>query len=137
MLDFFRTPWDELTAADVESFLADAGDEGLTWEAKGWQQPRRDTVRKGVGGLANARGGFFIVGAEPAQAGGWMLNGVTFADVEPGTWLSSVIASGLQPVPTSTSRRSSARMAATPRSLRSSRWPYRRASQRRESSTSA
>lgn len=100
MLDFFGTPWVGLTAEDVEAFLADAGDEGLTWEAKGREQPHRDTVRKGVCGLANARGGFFIVGAEPAQAGGWALNGVTFRSSEPGTWLSSVITSGLHPVPT-------------------------------------
>jgi hypothetical protein len=35
MQDLFRTPWEDLTVEDVEAFPADAGDEGLTWEAKG------------------------------------------------------------------------------------------------------
>jgi hypothetical protein len=41
MRDFFGTPWAELGAADVEAFLADAADEGLTWEAKGRECPGR------------------------------------------------------------------------------------------------
>jgi hypothetical protein len=34
-MDFFGTPWSDLTLAHVEAFLADQEDEGLTWETKG------------------------------------------------------------------------------------------------------
>lgn len=99
MREFFGTPWNDLTADDVEAFLADAGDEGLTWEAKGGgRPPRKDSIRKGVCGLANAVGGMFIIGAE-RTADGWTLPGVSFETEEPGTWLSSVISDGLSPTP--------------------------------------
>lgn len=97
--EFFRTPWDDVTVEVVEAFLADAGEEGLTWEAKGGaREPHREAVRKGVCGFANGIGGFFIIGAE-RSADGWSLPGVEFRADEAGTWLSSVIAEGLRPVP--------------------------------------
>ena len=98
MLLFFGTPWNDVDVATVESFLAEAGDEGLFWEAKGHSQPHRDAVRKAVCGLANAEGGFFIIGAQRDEKGAWQLPGVPFT-TEPGTWLSSVIDSGLSPRP--------------------------------------
>ena len=98
-MSFFGTPWDDVAADVVERFLADAGDEGLLWEAKGHAEPHRNSVHKAVCGLANAAGGFFIVGAERAAAGGWSLPGVVFRSNEPATWLSSLITSGLHPTP--------------------------------------
>jgi hypothetical protein len=95
---FFGTPWSELRLENVERFLADAEDEGLTWEAKGTEQPRPQTVRKAVCAFANTDGGFLIVGASPDNEGrGWRLDPVAFND-EPATWLSNVI-SNLRPVP--------------------------------------
>ena len=99
MASFFGTPWDAVTAAVVEAFLADAGDEGLLWEAKGHGEPHRNSVLKAVCGLANSAGGFLILGAERASGAAWTLTGVEFRSAEPGTWLSSVIASGLHPKP--------------------------------------
>jgi len=32
--DLFGVPWESLTLDGVRAFLADAGDEGVTWEAK-------------------------------------------------------------------------------------------------------
>jgi hypothetical protein len=34
MQDLFRVPWDDVTVEEVEAFLAEAGDEGLTWKRK-------------------------------------------------------------------------------------------------------
>jgi hypothetical protein len=40
-----RVSWEDLDADAVERFLAQAGDEGLTWEGKGGgDRPRPDTV---------------------------------------------------------------------------------------------
>src|SRR4051812_27394703 len=89
----FGDRWDGLRVEDVERFLADAGDEGLTWEAKGGREPHANAVRKAVCGFANAIGGYLIVGAEQS-ANGWRLPGVEFRASEPATWLSSVIANG-------------------------------------------
>jgi predicted HTH transcriptional regulator len=99
MPSFFGTPWSVLSEEDVVGFLADAGDEGLLWEAKDGAEPRRDSVRKAVCGLANAQGGFLIIGAERAAGVAWNLAGVEFGSSEPATWLSSVIADGLSPLP--------------------------------------
>jgi hypothetical protein len=94
----FDTTWGELDVESVERFLAEAGDEGLTWEAKGKKAPHRDSIRKAVCGFANALGGYLIVGAERGSAG-WQLPGVSFPS-EPQTWTSSVIsAGGVSPIP--------------------------------------
>src|SRR2546430_2286261 len=98
MLDFFGTPWEKVTGAEIEAFLAGAGDEGLLWEAKGHSEPHRDAVRKAICGFANAEGGFFIVGAQRTTEGTWQLPGVTFRSPEPATWLASVITGGLSPL---------------------------------------
>lgn len=96
----FGKPLHETSVEDVEAFLADAGEEGLTWEAKGNKEPHRDAVRKAVAGFANANGGYLIIGAETnASDSGWTLPGVAFRADEPGTWTSSVIASGMSPLP--------------------------------------
>lgn len=46
-------------------FLADAGDEGLTWEVKA-SQLHADSIPKAVCGLATSVGGYLILGASPA-----------------------------------------------------------------------
>jgi hypothetical protein len=97
--ELFDTAWDDLDVESVERFLAEAGDEGLTWEAKGTITPHRDSLRKAVCGFANAVGGYLIIGAERGQAG-WQLPGVSFPSDEPATWVTSIIASGgVSPLP--------------------------------------
>jgi predicted HTH transcriptional regulator len=60
----FGVAWDQLTLAHVERFLAGAGREPLTWEAKG-KQLRSEHVTKNVAGFANAaEGGYLILGFE-------------------------------------------------------------------------
>lgn len=95
----FDMAWTELDVGSVERFLADASDEGLTWEAKGKETPRRDSVLKAVCGFANALGGYLIIGAERGSTG-WQLPGASFPGDEPATWISSMItAGGVSPVP--------------------------------------
>ncbi len=98
----FDVAWDDLDADAVKRLLAQAGDEGLTWEAKGGgDRPRPDTARKSACGFANAIGGYLIVGAERNEQGRWTLPGVDFRGAEPVTWLSTTIAGegGVKPVP--------------------------------------
>ncbi len=95
----FDVDWQDLDIEHVESFLAEAGDEGLTWEGKGEREPHRDSVRKAVCGFANAVGGYLIIGAERSE-GRWHVPGVSFRHDEPGTWLASLVAAqGVTPVP--------------------------------------
>lgn len=95
-MTIFGVPWDALALEHVEAFLADAGDEGLTWEAKGTELPRRDTVRKHVAGFANVIGGFLLLGVS-GEPGAWVADGVEFPE-EPTVWLGNVIRR-LNPVP--------------------------------------
>jgi hypothetical protein len=96
----FGVPWNGLTLDAVQAFLVDAGDEGLTWEAKGTERPRPGSVRKHVCAFANSIGGFFIVGASrDGETGPWRLDPIEFEGDEPGPWFSKVIRNGLQPVP--------------------------------------
>ena len=94
----FRASWDALDAGDVEAFLADATEEGLTWEAKR-EQPRPASLAKAGCGMANAIGGFVLLGAVRDEAGTWRLPGATFSVDEPGTWVTSVLGARLRPVP--------------------------------------
>ena len=57
-----------------------------------------NSVRKAICGFANALGGYLIIGAD-REGNEWTLPGVSFRDKEPSTWLSSVISSGLAPLP--------------------------------------
>jgi hypothetical protein len=93
--------------AAVETFLADAGDEGLTWEVKGdvktsrWR--RREQVEKAVGAFANSQlGGVLVIGAErrDRRTPGWDRVGVgPPAESEPAMPLDKFIRTGLNPVP--------------------------------------
>ncbi len=98
---------------DVRTFLADAGEEGVTWEAKAdddelrkrpeGQEPGRlgkNTIRKAVCGLANQIGGYLIAGARAnKKMSTWELPGIVIDHDEPMLWLGQVIEGGVQPVP--------------------------------------
>lgn len=112
MIRLFDEPWSSIELRHVEAFLADAGEEGVTWEAKAdddeerkppvGQDPGRlrpATVRKAVSGLANQLGGYLIAGARwDKKAKEWTLPGIVVPDPEPELWLGKII-SGLNPVP--------------------------------------
>jgi hypothetical protein len=76
----FGVSWDGLERDHVTSFLAGAGDEGLTWEVKGDAKEgrwlRREQIEKAVSGFANSElGGILIIGAQEDE-GGWDLTGL-------------------------------------------------------------
>jgi hypothetical protein len=80
----FAVPVPALAVEHVHAFLAEAEEEGVTWEGKadgpeGRGRLRPEHVRNGVCAFANQIGGHFIVG-------------------EPGLWLDRAIA-GLRPLP--------------------------------------
>jgi hypothetical protein len=110
MADLIRTlfdsSWDELSRAEVETFLHSAEDEGLTWEVKGDQReckwPRRAQVEKAVCGFANSQlGGVLIIGAHRAdkRKPGWALHGLSDPGEEVDLALDRVIRNGIRPVP--------------------------------------
>lgn len=101
MFDLFDAPWGQLKRAHVEAFLGEAGDEGVTWEAKGagkdQSRPRPESLRKAACGLANQIGGYLIVGAS-RKDGTWNLDGIEKPAEEPGLWVGQILRR-LQPVP--------------------------------------
>lgn len=98
-MTIFGVPWDELALEHVESFLADAGGEGLTWEAKGTELPHPGTVAKHVCGFANAvDGGYLLLGAERGADSAWSATGVEFPAADPPVWVTN-IARTLSPAP--------------------------------------
>lgn len=99
MESIFRVPWEQLTPEDVEAFLIDAVEEGLTWEAKGGDWPKPGSVRKSCCGFANSVGGYLIVGTGGNAAAGWTLPGIPFEKGEPTIWITSVVHDGLRPRP--------------------------------------
>lgn len=102
MLDLFDTPWDCLSPAVLAAWLDEAGEEGITWEAKADDEKGRlhiDSVRKAACGLANQIGGYIVIGAKwDKNARSWSLPGVTPPDPEPEMWIGKAMR-GLQPVP--------------------------------------
>jgi hypothetical protein len=97
-----RTPfgkdWESVDLTTIQSFFVDAGDEGLTWEAKGTIITGR-SVREGVGAFANSiLGGYLVLGVSRVGHGPWKVDGWAPSD-EPRTWVSNVVASGLEPQP--------------------------------------
>ena len=102
----FRVPWSDLDKPHVVRFLADAGDEGLTWEAKGDAKEsrwlRREQIEKAVSGFANSQlGGVLVIGAERKEGDqGWVLTGLLPPDEdEVELAISKVIRTGVQPIP--------------------------------------
>jgi Putative DNA-binding domain len=95
----FGVPWDDLSLEHLESFLASAGGEGLTWEAKGVELPHPGSVAKHLCGFANAvDGGYLLLGAERASDGSWTISGVEFPGGDPPVWVTN-IARTLSPMP--------------------------------------
>ncbi|HKT83489.1 MAG TPA: ATP-binding protein [Solirubrobacterales bacterium] len=101
MLDLFGVPWTELRRSHVEGFLDEAGEEGVTWEAKGGGEdqarPRSDSLRKAACGFANQIGGYLIIGAS-RKDGKWRLEGIEAPSEEPKLWIGQILRR-LQPVP--------------------------------------
>lgn len=104
----FGVPWSDLTLERVRSYLEEADDEPLLWEAKGTALDAGQ-VRREVCAFANSHeGGYLILGAsrpkpQPLDAGGgrWVLDGVPFPD-EPRTWVTNVLTDqhrGVRPRP--------------------------------------
>lgn len=102
MFDLFDTPWDKLSPSVLVAWLEEAGEEGVTWEAKADDEKGRlhiDSVRKAACGLANQIGGYILIGAKwDKKARTWSLPGVTPPDAEPETWIGKAIRA-LQPAP--------------------------------------
>jgi hypothetical protein len=92
----FGVPWSELSLERLASYLDDAEDEPLLWEAKATQLSAH-AVRKEVGAFGNSHdGGYLILGAEQGEA--WELTGCEFP-TEPQVWISQAIHDGIRPAP--------------------------------------
>ena len=53
-MSLFGVDWGELELEHVVEFLLEAGEEGLTWEAKGGDRPHPDSILKAGSGFANS-----------------------------------------------------------------------------------
>ncbi len=109
----FDTSYDELDLAAVRRFLDDAGEEGITWEAKAEDDRERQrptgstpgrlrprTIVKAACGMANQLGGQLILGARrDPNSGTWDLPGITVADPEPELWTGRILRDALKPLP--------------------------------------
>ena len=103
----FDLSWADLGREDVVAFLDTAGDEGLTWEAKGdegerrW--PRREQLEKATSAFANSQlGGVLIIGADRREKGrpGWDLRGLhPPAEPEIEVAISKTLRTGVDPIP--------------------------------------
>jgi hypothetical protein len=102
MLELFDEPWESLSPEILRTWLTDAGEEGVTWEAKADDDKGRlhiDSVRKAASALANQIGGYILLGAKwDKKQRTWSLPGVTLPDPEPETWIGKAMRA-LQPVP--------------------------------------
>jgi hypothetical protein len=94
MFDLFGAAWSNLAVEDVEAFLREADQEGVTWEAKADTEQsslRPDSIRKAACGFANQIGGYLILGAHKAEGDGWDLPGITPPADEPEVWLGKTL----------------------------------------------
>lgn len=99
--------WEALGEEQLARFLAQAGDEGLTWEVKGGDRqgswPRPQQIEKAVSGFANSElGGILIIGAERPDRSkpGWVLNGLKPPkEEETELAIAKLIRAGVQPTP--------------------------------------
>jgi predicted HTH transcriptional regulator len=87
----------QLTVEHLQSFLENAEDEPLLWEAK--SGAGKKPIRKAICGFANGeQPGYLILGAVEID-GGWELPGAEFPGDDPPVWISEVIRTGLKPQP--------------------------------------
>jgi Schlafen, AlbA_2 len=95
----FGTRWENLSLDDVRAFFSDAGEEGLTWEAKGGEFGPH-MVRKSACAFANSeRGGFLILGIGGNARQGWRVEGMEIGSDDPELRVGQIIRSGVQPTP--------------------------------------
>lgn len=102
MFSIFDVEWERVELSHLRAFLAEADEEGLTWEAKA-DEPRADgkrlhpgQIRRSACAFANQVGGFVVLGARKEE-GRWQLPGIATPE-EAGLWLDQVL-SGLRPLP--------------------------------------
>jgi hypothetical protein len=102
----FGATWERLSLDHLRRFLAQAGDEGLTWEVKGDREqsrwPRPQQIEKAASGFANsALGGVLLIGVERQEPGrSWLLKGLAApAESEIVLAVGKVMRDGLRPVP--------------------------------------
>ncbi len=93
----FGGPWREVDLGRVERFMADATDEGLTWEAKGSIIRPEHVLRAGSGFANSVLGGILVLGAQRTADRGWTLPGIDLP-AEPAVWISAAMRR-LRPVP--------------------------------------
>ena len=89
----FGATWDALSLDTMRKFFSEAGDEGLTWEAKG-TAIRPGHVIQAASAFGNSLdGGYLVLGASQAKKGApWTVDGYEFSG-EPKTWVSSILMS--------------------------------------------
>jgi hypothetical protein len=96
--ELFDVPWDDLDIVHLNTFFGDAGEEGLTWEAKGGIFAAR-IVRKAASGFGNSeRGGFLILGINGDAASGWTVDGMRLSS-QPELQVGQVLRAGVRPIP--------------------------------------
>jgi hypothetical protein len=83
----------------VESFLATAGGEPLTWEAKGTELPRPEQITRAVCGFANAVGGGYLLLGFEQDASKWKATGVDFPNNDAPVWIATIVRNTLRPAP--------------------------------------
>jgi hypothetical protein len=94
----FGVPWEELDLEHVQRFLASAGREPLTWEAKGTEL-RPEHVTRHVCGFANAvDGGYLLLGFDLVEED-WRATGWAFPGDDPPVWVSNIVRTTLDPRP--------------------------------------
>src|SRR6266542_3866071 len=90
----FGARWEALDLGHLQAFFSDAGDEGLTWEAKGTTVGRDDIV-EAVCGFGNSDlGGYLVLGARKGERSHpWTLDGWKPAD-EPAVLIENWLGNG-------------------------------------------
>jgi hypothetical protein len=94
----FGASWEDLDLESMRKFLADAVNEGLTWEAKSGSI-RPEHVREAVCAFGNSeRGGYLVIGASQDRAGTWTVDGCAIR--EPELWVADCLDhGGVDPLP--------------------------------------
>jgi len=101
----FGASWNDLRLDHVQTYLDQADDERLLWEAKGTTLDKNE-IRRQVCAFANSHeGGYLILGAGRASGASvehrWALDGVSFPG-EPRPWITDVVVDlerGVRPRP--------------------------------------